>query len=57
VVVEDSIFGVQAARAAAMGCLAVLTGVYGRVELEKANPGLIVHSLFERERILDFIFR
>jgi HAD superfamily hydrolase (TIGR01509 family) len=57
VVVEDSVFGVQAARAAGMGCVAVLTGVYGRAELEKANPGLIVHSLSERERILTFIFR
>jgi beta-phosphoglucomutase len=57
VVVEDSIFGVQAAKAAGMDCIAVLTGVYGRDELQTANPGLIVESLTEKQRILDFIFR
>jgi HAD superfamily hydrolase (TIGR01509 family) len=57
VVVEDSIFGVQAAGAAGMGCIAVLTGVYSRAELETANPGLIVESLTEKDKILKFIFR
>ena len=57
VVVEDSIFGVEAAKAAGMDCVAVLTGVYSREELEVANPGLIVDSLKEKRRILDFIFR
>ena len=57
VVLEDSIFGVQAARAAGMDCVAVLTGVYSRAELETANPGLIVESLTEKEKILEFIFR
>jgi HAD superfamily hydrolase (TIGR01509 family) len=56
VVVEDSIFGVQAAKAGGMGCIAVLTGVYNRAELETAQPGLIVESLMERERILKYIF-
>jgi HAD superfamily hydrolase (TIGR01509 family) len=56
IVVEDSIFGVQAAKAAGMECIAVLTGVYSRDELGTANPGLIVNSLTERQRILDFIF-
>jgi beta-phosphoglucomutase len=56
-VVEDSIFGVKAAKAAKMGCIAVLTGVYSRGELKKANPDLIVNSLKESERILDFILR
>jgi HAD superfamily hydrolase (TIGR01509 family) len=56
VVLEDSIFGVQAAKAAGMSCIAVLTGVYLREELETANPGLIVDSLAEKQRILDFIF-
>jgi len=56
IVVEDSIFGVQAAQAAGMDCIAVLTGVYRREELETAYPGLIVNSLTERQRILDFIF-
>jgi beta-phosphoglucomutase-like phosphatase (HAD superfamily) len=57
VVVEDSIFGVQAAKAAGMSCIAVLTGVYSREELETANPCLIIDSLTEKERILNFIFR
>jgi HAD superfamily hydrolase (TIGR01509 family) len=57
VVVEDSIFGVQAARAAGMDCIAVLTGAYNREELKTAKPGLIVESLMEKEKILKFIFR
>ena len=57
VVVEDSIFGVKAAKAAKMGCIAVLTGVYSREELRKANPDLIVNSLKERDEILNFILR
>ncbi len=55
VVVEDSIFGVKAAKAAKMGCVAVLTGVYSREELGKASPDLIVSSLMEKEAILKFI--
>ncbi len=57
VVIEDSIFGVQAAGAAGMDCVAVLTGVYSRAELKAANPGLIVESLSKKEEILQFIFR
>jgi HAD superfamily hydrolase (TIGR01509 family) len=57
VVVEDSIFGVQAANAAGMGCVAVLTGAYTKAELEKANPGLVVNSLAEIDRLLPFILR
>src|SRR3989339_1877914 len=53
VVVEDSIFGVQAAKAAGIACIAVLTGVYNRAELEKANPELIVNSLREKDRVLN----
>jgi beta-phosphoglucomutase len=56
VVIEDSIFGVQAAKAAGMDCVAVLTGVYGRAELKTANPDLIVKSLTEKEKILKFVF-
>jgi beta-phosphoglucomutase len=55
VVVEDSIFGVQAAKTAGIACIAVLTGVYNKTELEKANPELIVNSLREKTRILNFI--
>jgi beta-phosphoglucomutase-like phosphatase (HAD superfamily) len=57
VVVEDSIFGVKAAKTAKMGCIAVLTGVYSREELKKANPDLIVDSLKEKSEVLNFIFR
>jgi beta-phosphoglucomutase len=57
VVVEDSIFGVKAAKAARMGCIAVLTGVYSKEELKKANPNLIVNSLKERDDILNFILQ
>ncbi|HKZ88115.1 MAG TPA: HAD family phosphatase [Candidatus Bathyarchaeia archaeon] len=55
VVMEDSIFGVKAAKAAKMGCIAVLAGVYSREELGKAMPDLIVNSLMEKEPILKFI--
>jgi len=57
VVVEDSIFGVKAAKTAKMDCIAVLTGVYSREELKKAKPDLIVDSLKEKSEILNFIFR
>jgi HAD superfamily hydrolase (TIGR01509 family) len=57
VAIEDSIFGVEAAKTAKMGCIAVLTGVYSRKSLEKANPDLIVDSLKEKRKILNFIFR
>jgi HAD superfamily hydrolase (TIGR01509 family) len=57
VVIEDSIFGVEAAKTAKMGCIAVLTGVYSQKMLEKANPDLIVDSLNKKSRILNFIFR
>lgn len=56
VVVEDSVFGVKAAKTAKMGCIAVLTGVYSREELKKANPDLIVDSLKEKSEVLNFIF-
>jgi HAD superfamily hydrolase (TIGR01509 family) len=54
-VVEDSIFGVEAAKKARMGCIAVLTGVYSRTELENAGADLIVSSLREKEAILHFV--
>lgn len=54
VVVEDSIFGVKAAKSARMGCVAVTTGVYSRQELEKEKPNLIVKSLKDK-KVLNFI--
>jgi beta-phosphoglucomutase len=57
VVVEDSIFGVEAAKKARMGCIAVLTGVYSKMELENASADLIVSSLREKEAILHFVLK
>ena len=57
VVVEDSIFGVEAAKKARMGCIAVLTGVYSRTELENAGADLLVTSLREKEAILRFVLK
>ena len=56
VVVEDSVFGVEAAKTAKMKCIAVLTGVHYRGILAKASPDLIVASLTEKDAILNFVF-
>jgi HAD superfamily hydrolase (TIGR01509 family) len=55
VVVEDSIFGVVAAKAAKMNCVAVAQGAYSKDELAEAKPDLIVSSLLKKHEILDFI--
>ena len=55
VVLEDSIFGVMAAKAGNMRCIAVTQGAYSSSELAKANPDLIVGSLLEKDTILNFI--
>jgi putative hydrolase of the HAD superfamily len=57
VVVEDSIFDVEAAKKARMGCIAVLTGVYSRTELENTGADLLVSSLREKEAILRFVLK
>jgi len=56
VAVEDSVFGVRAAKAAEMKCIAVSSGAYSREELQEENPDLMINSLVEKERILHFIF-
>lgn len=56
IVVEDSVFGVKAAKAANMKCIAVSTGVYSKEELEEEKPDIVIGSLVEKEKILDFIF-
>jgi HAD superfamily hydrolase (TIGR01509 family) len=56
VVMEDSVFGVRAARSARMKCIVVPTGAYAMEELEKEGPDLLVDSLLEREKILSYIF-
>ena len=56
VVVEDSIFGVKAAKSANMGCIAVVTGVYSKLELEKEKPDFIVKTLKDKQ-IIPFILQ
>jgi len=56
VVVEDSVFGVRAAKEADMKCIAVSSGAYSREELQEENPDLMINSLVEKERMLSFIF-
>jgi HAD superfamily hydrolase (TIGR01509 family) len=56
VVVEDSVFGVRAAKAAEMKCIAVSSGVYSREELGKEKPDIVVNALTKKETILGFIF-
>lgn len=56
VVIEDSVFGVRAAKAANMKCIAVSSGVYSKREFQEEYPDLIVESLREKEKILNFIF-
>jgi beta-phosphoglucomutase len=56
VILEDSLFGVKAAKSANMGCIAVTTGVYSKQELEAEKPDLIVKTL-KNPQILSFILR
>jgi beta-phosphoglucomutase len=56
VVIEDSVFGLRAAKAANIKCIAVSSGAYTKNELEREQPDMIVNSLCEKERILDFVF-
>ena len=56
VVLEDSIFGVKAAKFANMSCIAVTTGVYSKQELEREKPDLIVQTLKDPQ-ILHFILQ
>lgn len=55
VVVEDSVFGLRAAKVAKMRCIAVASGAYSREELGKENPDIIVDDLTEEETITHFI--
>ena len=54
VVLEDSIFGVKAAKSGGMGCIAVTTGVYNQSELERERADLVVDSLTDK-RIFYYI--
>jgi len=55
IVVEDAIFGVQAAKKAGMRCIALTQGAYSQREFEEYNADLIVSSIRDREKILKFI--
>ena len=55
VVVEDSIFGVMAAKRAGMRCIAIPSGFYSKSELRDLKPDLIVESIKEKNMILKYI--
>jgi len=57
VVMEDSVFGVIAAKKAEMKCIAIPSGAYNVEELKKEHPDLIVPSLRETEKILNFVLK
>lgn len=56
VVVEDSVFGVQAAKAAGMKCIAVTSGAYAAEELRREGSELVVNSINDKKEILRFLF-
>lgn len=56
VVIEDSVFGIIAAKAAKMKCIAVPTGGYSVEELLEEKPDLMIKSLVEKEKVLHFVF-
>ncbi len=56
IVIEDSIFGVIAAKKAKMKCLAISQGVYSTSELKNENADLVINSVEEREEILSFLY-
>jgi HAD superfamily hydrolase (TIGR01509 family) len=56
VVIEDSLFGVRAAKEAKTKCIAVTSGAYSKDELQNENPDFIVAALTEKKKIIHFIF-
>jgi len=57
ITIEDSIFGVKAAKTARMKCIAVPSGAYTKKELQNEKPDLLIDSLIQINKILDFIFK
>ncbi|MEJ2244441.1 MAG: HAD family phosphatase [Candidatus Bathyarchaeota archaeon] len=57
VVLEDSIFGVKAAKAAGMSCVGVASGSYSKEELQRGGSDVVVDCLLEKKKILDFVFQ
>lgn len=54
-VIEDSIYGVIAAKKAKMKCIAILSNTYTKEELEKEKPDLIIKSISKKRQIMQFI--
>jgi HAD superfamily hydrolase (TIGR01509 family) len=54
VVLEDSVFGVKAAKTARMSCIAIASGSYSAQELRNEGADLVVESMKEKDRILAF---
>lgn len=55
VVLEDSVFGVKAAKTVGMSCVAVASGSYSAQELKNEGADLVAESLKEKDRILTFV--
>jgi len=55
VVIEDSVFGVKAAKKAKMKCIAIPSGTHSIEELRYQKPDLIVNSIIEKEKILNYL--
>ncbi|MBW2990059.1 HAD family phosphatase [Candidatus Woesearchaeota archaeon] len=54
-VIEDSTYGIRAAKKAGMESIAVTTGPFTRQELEKEKPGLLLDALEETGKIINFL--
>lgn len=57
VVIEDSIFGIRAAKKAEMSCIAVSLDAYSEKELAEEQADLTIDSLTKKNQILNFILK
>jgi HAD superfamily hydrolase (TIGR01549 family) len=53
VIVGDSVIDVQAGKAAGIKTVSVLSGLYSREELSKANPNYIIKDILELSKIVN----